>query len=366
MKAAAENKKLVVSQEALLHNWRRIREQLPADTKVLINLKADAYGLGAVPMGKFFENRAAYYSVAQAGEGRALRQAGIRTPVMVYNPPVEPDADFFEIRLEPVLYHPDQIRRYVDIATAMGLQNYPVHIKLNTGMNRSGLQPEDMAEVWAMLGTQTALRPVSLFSHLAAADDPAEDAFTQAQIEKFDALSVPWKKRFPALLRHVANTAAIFRFPEAHYDMVRPGISIYGYHTLMDMDPGLRPAVRLLGRITQTRRLKPGDTVGYNRTFRAKRPMEIALIPLGYADGIRRMLSNGPAYVRCGRHRCPFVGRVSMDMITVDITGSGARIGDWAEIIGEDPTVEQYARWYGTIPYEVLTSLDSRIPRIFE
>ncbi len=360
-----DNKALWISPAALRHNLDLIRGALAPDTRLWLNLKANAYGHDAPLMASLLRDRAAYLAVAQTSEGLQLKASDKRLPVVVYNPPVAPEPEFFSAGLQPVIYDIRQAQNYSQLMQGMGLTRYPVHIQLDTGMHRSGLMPGQNQDLLAFFRGQTALEPRSVFSHLAAADDPAEDDFTRAQIRLFDELSAPWKAAYPGLLRHLANTAGIFRFPESRFDMVRPGISIYGYHTLpADVAPGLHPVASLRARITQVREIRPGDTVGYNRTYRAPSARRIALVPTGYADGIRRLASERGLYVRCGTHRCPIVGRVSMDLITVDATGTSVKPGDTVEIFGRDPRVEDWARALQTIPYEILTDIHPRVPRI--
>lgn len=360
-----DNKTLWISPDALGHNLAEIRKALRPGTRLWLNLKANAYGHDATLVASIVGNDARYLAVAQASEGLRLKASNDRLPVVVYNPPVEPEPEFFAARLQPVIYDMGQARHYHDFLKSKGLERYPVHIQLDTGMHRSGLLTGQNSDLLDFFRGQSILEPRSIFSHLAAADDPGEDDFTRAQIRLFDELSRPWKVVYPGLLRHLANTAGIFRFPESHFDMVRPGISLYGYHTLpADAAPGLRPVASLRARITQVREIDAGESVGYNRTYRAPSPRRIALVPAGYADGIRRLASERGLYVRCGAYRCPIVGRVSMDLITVDATGTDVRPGDWVEIFGRDPRVEVWAGALQTIPYEILTDVHPRVPRI--
>ncbi len=357
-----DNTELLISQSALLHNLDVIRKAA-GGVRILVNLKADAYGLGAALLGSFLDGRVDYFSVAQAGEGLRLREAGVRGPVMVYQPPVEPDEAFFRARLEPVLYDSGQVRHYDKVMTSLGLRDYPVHAKLDTGMRRSGADSSAHRRLAEAIYRAGSMRLVSVFSHLAAADDPAEDAFTRQQISTFREMLAIWHGLFPGVWAHLANTAAIFRFPEAHFQMVRPGISLYGFHTLTDPMPDLRPVVNWRARIVLVKRVRRGDTVGYNRRYRVEHDMDLAVVPVGYADGLRRKL--GEAGIAFHREDCrlPVVGRISMDMTTVAVPGRcRLRRGDWVTVMdGRD--VQEWARLLDTIPYEILTSLGRRIPR---
>ncbi len=354
---------LWLSPEALDHNFRFFKSRAGKTIRILVNLKADAYGHGAVLIGKFLQHKTDYFSVAYANEGFQLRNAGISIPVLVFNPPTDPCRSFFEHRLEPVFYHTEQIRIYKQILVQLGINAYPVHLKLDSGMHRSGL-PAAQLDMAIKELKNPVFKLVSVYSHLAAADDPAEDSFTRKQISLFDRLSARVKQDFPRVIRHLANSAAAIRFPEAIYDMIRPGIGIYGYTTYEKAKNLLKPVASLQSAITQIREVDAGESVGYNRRFVATRKTRIALIPTGYGDGYFRLFGNGKAYVTIEGKPAPTIGTVSMDMLTVDITHiPQARIGSLVCIFGEKPSVYDLAQIARTIPYEITTALHERVLR---
>ncbi len=356
---------LLLDKQALIDNLNRIKELAGDRTRILINLKANAYGHGAVKLGKFLEDKADRFSVAYANEGLELRRAGIRTPVLVFNPPLYPGKDFFDAKLEPVLYDTAQAGIYIEAAKQQGLKHYPVHIKVDTGMHRSGLMPEKLNDLLKLLAGTDALRPVTVYSHLAAAEDPAEDRFTEAQKALFDRLARQTEDVFPGIIKHLANSAALVRFPDIRYDMVRPGLSVYGYTLVQGDEKNWRPVASLVSKVTQIREIDAGESVGYNRCFKAGKKSRVALIPVGYGDGYFRLFGNGNAYVNIEGERFPVIGNVSMDMITADVSGSKVKPGDKAVLFGKDPDVYELARIARTIPYEIVTAVSRRVPRLW-
>jgi alanine racemase len=355
-----------LSRERLAHNWAYIRSKTGEKVRILVNLKANAYGHGAVEIGRFLENKADYFSVACQGEGEQLRKAGIRTPILVYNPPVEWNESFFANGLEPALYDTEQAGRLIAFLRTKNIRGVSVHVKLDTGMHRSGLMPDKIPAMINILQSAEEVKLVGIFSHLAAADDPTEDRFTRLQIERFDR----WSREFfavrPDIIRHIANSSALFRFPEAYFDMVRPGLSVYGISPV-EGEPVkyLKPIGRLTNRITQIRQVAPGETVGYNRLHKVEKDSVIALVPTGYADGYKRALGLGKAYAVVKGNKAPVIGKINMDMITLDITGIDARVGDRVIFFGDDPRADELAVRAGTIPYEITTSVSHRVKRVW-
>ncbi|NPA43143.1 MAG: alanine racemase [Chlorobi bacterium] len=356
---------LRVSPSRIKNNLAYIRSRIPPGTRILVNLKANAYGHGAYLTGPVVEEEADYAAVACREEGMRLRRDGFGLPLLVYNPPLEWDDEFFEAGLEPVLYSVEQAATLLGYLAARRRGPVKVHIQLDTGMHRSGLMPDRTEEMIALLRDNPLVRVVSVFSHLAAADDPAEDEFTRGQIRLFERLSSRFRVLNPDLIRHIANSAAVFRFPEAAFDMVRPGLAVYGISPVEgEPEKVLRPVGQLTNRVTQVRTIGPGETVGYNRRFRAERPVRVALIPVGYGDGYKRALGLGKGYVLIRQRRAPLIGVVNMDMITVDVTAvPGVEPGESAVLIGDDPSAAELARRAGTIPYDILASLTARVRR---
>ncbi len=359
--------RLLLSKERLLHNLTYIRSYLHNDTKILVNLKANAYGHGARLIGLFLQDKADYFSVACQKEGEDLRQAGIQTPLLVYNPPVDWNADFFASRLEPVLYDIEQAESLISFLKENRLTGIKVHVKLDTGMHRSGLMPGKANRMISLLKTNDRTELVSVFSHLAAADDPSEDDFTLHQLRVFRELSARFYEVNHRIIRHIANSSAVFRLPETRFDMVRPGLSVYGISPVEGKpDNMLKPVARWVTRITQIRRIKKGETVGYNRRFKAARDSIIALIPVGYGDGYKRTLGNGVGQVTVHGKRVPVIGKVNMDMLTLDVTDVEANTGDEVVLFGDAPRVKELARLAGTIPYEITASLTQRVKRMWQ
>nr|MDE5945534.1 alanine racemase [Rikenella sp.] len=244
-----------------------------------------------------------------------------------------------------------------------GITGAAIHLKLDTGMHRLGFVPEEIGTLCELLGQESAVRVRSIFSHLAASEDPAEDDFTRGQIALFREMSARIVDALgdESILRHVCNSAGIARFPEAHLDMVRLGVGLYGIE-----DPELQPVATLRTQIVQIKQLRPGDTVGYNRRGVVERPMRTATIPIGYADGMDRGLGRGAGRVEIRGMLCPTVGNICMDTCMIDVTElPEAAVGDEVVVFGERPTVREVAEVLGTISYEVLTSVSARIKRIY-
>ncbi len=357
-----------LSRDRLLHNFRYIRGLLHKNTRILVNLKANAYGHGAGPIGLFLDDKADYFSVACQWEGEQLRKAGIESPVLVYNPPLDWNKSFFENQLTPAVYNVDQLDRLINFVRENRLGKIKVHIKIDTGMHRSGLMPEHVERMIRLLKSQSVVEPEGVFSHLAAADDPAEDDFTKRQIETFRTLSQKFFEINPGLIRHLANSSALLRQLDCEFDMVRPGLSIYGISPVEgEAGKKLKPVGQLVSRITQLREIGTGETVGYNRLFKARRPSKIALIPTGYADGYKRALGSGKGQVLLNGQLVPVIGKVSMDMITLDVTEvENVKIGDRVTLFGDKPGAWELARLVKTIPYEITTSVSARVRRVWK
>ena len=349
-----------------LANYSYFRGLLKPETKLLVLVKANAYGHGAVEFASMMQQAGAdYLAVALPVEGVELRQAGISLPILVLTAGTDFFEEIIDNRLEPGIPNLDTLKEFVACLEARHIENYPIHIKLDTGMHRLGFMKSELDALMAYLRKCKAVRVKSVYSHLAAAEDPAQDEFTLGQValfeEGFTALSesLGYKP-----MRHILNSAGIERFPQYQFDMVRLGIGIYGISAL----PGVKltPVASLKVKVLQVKSLTPDDgTIGYSR--RGKIPasgMEIATIPVGYADGLDRHLGCGAASFSVAGHRAKTVGNICMDMCMIDVTGLGVKVGDTVTIFGEDPTVEELAKILGTIPYEILTSVPRRIERV--
>lgn len=359
---------LEVDLAAMKKNLNYFRQHLPQHHPIVAMVKAGSYGTGDVDVARMLQHEGVrYLAVAFADEGVTLRKKGITMPIVVLNA----DQDSFDMMiahdLEPEIYsfHSlDAFRRAVHHAHR---EAYPIHIKLDTGMHRLGFVDDDVDLLGRAIHLDTTLRVASIFSHLSSADVPAEDDFTRQQIAAFDYMSqqlTEWLDYKP--LRHIANSAAIVRFREAHFDMCRLGLGLYGFG--YEHNEKLIPVATLSTRIVQIKNLAQGESIGYGRAARTEREMVTATIPVGYADGLDRHLGNGRWEVIVGGKRAPIVGRVCMDSAMIDITGiTGVEVGDTVTIFGPEAgnTLEDMARVLDTISYEIMTSISARVKRIY-
>ncbi len=347
-------------------NFRYFRSRLKPSTKLLVLVKANAYGHGAVEFASMLQSEGAdYLAVALPVEGMELRRNGISLPILVLTAGTDFFPEIVENRLEPGIPNLYTLKAFCDYLASRGITDYPVHIKLDTGMHRLGFMTSELGPLTDFLGSRREIFVKSVYSHLAAAEDPSEDAFTLGQIDMFmhnagrvgDALGY-------RPMWHILNSAGIERFPQYQFDMVRLGIGIYGISAL----PGVRlaPVASLKVKVLQVKHLLPEDgTIGYGRKGHvAPGGTVIATIPAGYADGVDRRLGCGAASFNVNGHRAPTIGNICMDMCMLDVTGIDVSVGDTVTIFGEDPTVSEIASILGTIPYEVLTSVPRRIERI--
>lgn len=366
MYLSSDFSRLEINLRGCLENYRYFRSKLEASTKLLVLVKANAYGHGAVQFASLMEKAGAdYLAVAYPIEGIELRQAGIKAPVMVLTAGTDSFEQIVNYGLEPGIPNMYSLRILCDVLEKRGMTGFPIHVKLDTGMHRLGFMPDEIPELLDFLATCQSVRVKSVYSHLAAADDPCCDDFTLGQISMFkenaDRLTeaLGYKP-----LYHVLNSAGIERFPQYQFDMVRLGIGIYGVSAI----PGnhLSPVASFKCKILQVKTLKPGDgTIGYGRHGKiASEGTIIATIPVGYADGVDRHLSCGKGHFVVNGHKVPTIGNICMDMCMLDITGIDAKVGDTVTIFGEDPTITELASILGTIPYEILTSVPRRIERI--
>ncbi len=358
--------RLEINLNGCLENYRYFRSRLETSTRLLVLVKANAYGHGAVQFASLMEEAGAdYLAVAYPVEGVELRQAGIKSPVMVLTAGTDSFEQMINYGLEPGIPNMYSLRILCDVLQKRGMYDFPVHIKLDTGMHRLGFMTDEIKELIDFLKTCREVKVRSVYSHLAASDDPSCDDFTVSQAGMFkanaDIISDALGYR---PLYHLLNSAGIERFPQYQFDMVRLGIGIYGVSAI----PGnhLAPVASFKCKILQIKALDPVDgTIGYGRHGKiAPEGTVIATIPVGYADGLDRHLSRGNASFMLNGHRVPTIGNICMDMSMLDITGVDAKVGDTVTIFGEDPTISELAEILGTIPYEILTSVPRRIERI--
>lgn len=361
-----EFSRLEINLGGCLENYKYFRSKLAPATKLLVLVKANAYGHGAVEFASLMENAGAdYLAVAYPVEGIELRQAGIKSPIMVLTAGTDSFEQIINYGLEPGIPNIYSLKVLCDVLEKRGMSDFPIHIKLDTGMHRLGFMTNELDDLLEFLKTCSCVKVKSVYSHLAAADDPSCDEFTLGQIELFkknaDRLSdaVGYKP-----LYHVLNSAGIERFTQYQFDMVRLGIGIYGVSAI----PGntLHHVASFKCKVLQVKRLQPSDgTIGYGRHGKiAPEGTVIATIPVGYADGVDRHLSRGKGFFTINGHRVPTIGNICMDMCMLDVTGLDVKVGDTVTIFGENPTISELADLLGTIPYEILTSVPRRIERI--
>ena len=356
---------LEVNLDAILHNVNRVRSMLGRGVKLMGMVKAFAYGSGISEIGALLEdNGVDYLGVANADEGAELRESGINRPVLVMIPEESSFDTIIRYNLEPELYSFRILEGFIMAAERYGLSDWPVHIKLDTGMHRLGFQPEDAERLTQLLRNIGTVRVASVFTHLAATESEADDDRTRRQAAVFESvyeyLSAGLGYR---PLRHILNSSGILRFPGFQYDMVRLGIGLYGLASVDDLK--MKHTSRFLSRISQAKVVKAGEPVGYGYTDAADNDRVIATIPVGYADGLSRQMGNGRGSVWIRGRRVPIVGIVCMDMFMADITGTGATEGDSVEIFGDNIPVREVARVCNTIPYEIITSIPPRVKRVF-
>ena len=349
------------------HNLSVIRKKLKSKTKILAMVKAQSYGSGLEKMAAFLEQQGVdYLGVAYVDEGVELRKHGIKTPILVMNPEEESFDLCIEHQLEPAIYSFNQLDQFIKELIFAKQSNFPVHLKFDTGMRRLGFEPEDWSELVAVIQSQPEIRVAGVYSHLADADNIRDKRFTNLQYKKFEEICLRLQNGLGCtFIRHLLNSEGVFHFPEFQLDMVRVGIAMYGISTDINIHKLLLPVIQWQSAISQIKTLKVGEFVGYSRTFKATKSTKIAIIPVGYADGFKRSLSNGKGGVYIDGKYCPTVGRVCMDMIMVDVTNLTVKEGDSVEIIGVNQTLDKLAESLQTIPYEVLTSISKRVHRVY-
>lgn len=357
---------LEVNLEAIVRNLNYYRSFMKPETKMVCMVKASAYGAGSVEIAKTLQDhRVDYLAVAVADEGADLRKAGITGNIIIMNPEMSTFNMLFQYDLEPEVYSFALLEALIKAAEKEGITNFPVHLKLDTGMHRLGFDPEhDLPALIDRLQHQTALLPRSVFSHFVGSDSPDFDAFSAHQFELFDKASRQLQEAFPyKILRHICNSAGIERFPERHLDMVRLGLGLYGIDPIDNRV--LNNVTTLKTTILQIHEVSPEDTVGYSRRGHLTRKSRIAAIPIGYADGIDRHLGCGHCYCLVNGQKAPYVGNICMDVCMIDVTDIDCKEGDTVEIFGDHLPVTVLSDVLGTIPYEVLTSVSERVKRVY-
>ncbi len=358
---------LEIDLKALAHNYRFLRSKINPETKFLAVVKAYGYGSEAVRIAQeLVELGVDYFAVAYVKEGVILREAGIQTPILVLHPQPVNFEMLIDKCLEPSLYSPRVLREFLHAAKAKEQKQYPVHIKFNTGLNRLGFWDNDVDYIADQIEGRDELKIVSIFSHLAASEDPEEKIFSKTQIEAFEKIAHEVAHKLPDNpFKHMLNTSGIINYPEAHYEMVRSGIGLYGYGNHPDVDRELQPVVTLKSVISQRHKIEPDETVGYNRAFTSDRFRITATIPLGHADGIGRQYGRHKGIVMVQGKEAPIIGNVCMDMMMIDVTDIDCREGDEVIVFGKGHSAEEQAARADTISYELITGISQRVKRIF-
>jgi alanine racemase len=356
-----------VNMHALANNYYYFRSLLNPNVKLMGMVKANGYGIGAVEVAVCLANCGIdALAVAYTDEGVQLREAGISLPILILEPNVTDFAPLFKHRLEPELFSIRSLKAFAQGAKEFNAEKtFKAHLKLDTGMNRLGFKPNETSELLELLKENSNVEITSIFTHFAASEDETHDAFTQNQINDFENRCAQISAvlgYYPTL--HAANTGGIQRWKNAQFDMVRLGIGLYGVSAFEDEQKMLRNVGSLKTRIVQIKTVLPNDSVGYGRTFTSNQEMKIAVLPIGYADGFRRSLSNGKGKVFIHGKACPVAGRVCMDVCMVEVTHLGVQEGDEAIIFNEDHSIIDFANDCETIAYEVLTSIPQRVKRI--
>jgi alanine racemase len=358
---------LEIDLNALESNLKYFRSCVSSPTKIMAMVKAHGYGSGTHEIAYQLQSSGIdYLAVAYADEGMELRKKGVSVPVMVMNPERENLVEMLDYGLEPDIYNFNMLEQLLHTMENAGITEAGIHLEFDTGMHRLGFSGKDVPELIRQLNRQKGLRVKSVFSHLAASDDPAYDAFTKRQIADFKEI----RQAFGALsgsipLFHILNTAGILRFPEAQMDMVRTGIGLYGVNPLTVQEQYLQPVATLRAGISQIRELAAGETVGYSGKGRLERDSRIAVITIGYADGFRRLLGNGRGHVWVNGKLAPVVGNVCMDMTMIDVSGIECQEGEAVEIFGNHRKIEDLALECETIPYEIIAGIAGRVKRIY-
>ena len=358
---------LEINLDAISHNLNFYKSKLKPTTKVMVMVKAFGYGNGSYEIAKLLaHHQVSYLGVAFADEGVELRKAGIKIPIVVMNPENSAFSTMIAYNLEPEIYNIDELNTFLQIAENQNLYNYPIHLKLNTGMNRLGFVEKDFDGLINLLKQTNLVEVASIFSHLATSDMPEERDFTLQQIQLFQKWSTFIKNELninPIL--HILNTSGIYNFGEYQMDMVRVGIGLYGVGNDTNEDAQLQNVATLKTVVLQINDVEKDTTVGYGRRFKAQRKSKIATIAIGYADGIRRSYGNGKGYVLVNNQKAFIAGTVCMDMLMIDVTDMDVKIGDEVIVFGNKLRITEVAKIWETIPYEVMTAISQRVKRIF-
>ncbi|MGZ8559547.1 MAG: bifunctional UDP-N-acetylmuramoyl-tripeptide:D-alanyl-D-alanine ligase/alanine racemase [Chitinophagaceae bacterium] len=359
---------LEINLNAIVHNVKVYQKQLKPSTKMMAMVKAFAYGSGGAEIAGILQyHKVDYLGVAYTDEGVELRRAGITLPIMVMNPEESAFESIVEYNLEPDIYSFSMLHSFEFFLQNEGLLRYPVHIEIETGMNRLGFPMDEIKTLAKHLETTTFLKVQTVFSHLAASEDPTQDEFTLQQFNLYmQAVQQLREKLNYTFIQHITNSAGIFRIPYLQLDMVRLGIGMYGIDSAVAHQSLLHPVATLKTTIAQLKNLKAGESVGYNRKAVLKKDAVIATVRIGYADGYSRKLGNGAGKMWVKDKLVPVTGSICMDMTMIDVTGvEGVQEDDEVIVFGKELPVQLLAEWAGTIPYEIMTSISQRVKRVY-
>ncbi|MDX6747071.1 alanine racemase [Polaribacter sp. PL03] len=358
---------LEIDGNALTHNLNYFKQKLKPETKILAVVKAFGYGSDGVQVAKFLEDKVDYFAVAYSHEGIALRNAGVKTPILVLHPQIPNLKDIVTYRLEPNLYNFKIFTAFLKLADEAPLMNYPIHLKFNTGLNRLGFWHTDIPKILSSLKETNHVKVQSIFSHLAASEDLEEQDFSINQINNFAYIVQQFFKHLnyePML--HILNTSGVVNYSKAQFDMVRVGIGLYGFGNDVKETAQLKNTHNLKSIISQIHIIKLGESVGYNRAFVAKRATKTATIPVGHADGLSRKLGNNKGFVMINNQKAPIIGNVCMDMIMVNITKIDCKEGDEVIIFNNQEMIQNIAEISETIVYETLTAISQRVNKMLK
>jgi alanine racemase len=357
--------KLNIDLSAIKHNLNFFKYQLQPETKILAMVKAQSYGGGIVEMAKFLEQQHInYFGVAYADEGATLVQHQITLPILVMNPEKDAFDTIVDNNLEPSIYSLDLLDSFISFLILKGINRYPIHIKLDTGMHRLGFTKNEIKELINTLNSQPEVYVKSIFSHLAVADDESENEFTKQQISQFEKFTKQVQNGIGYVVnKHISNSTGVVHHPAANFDMVRLGIGLYGL--IDEIKEKTRNALSFTTQISQIKKIVKGDSVGYGRAFVAEKDIKIAIIPVGYADGLRRELSQGKWELKIDNQTAPIIGNICMDMCMIDVSNLNCKVGDDVEIFGNSNSIFKMAKILNTIPYEIISSISDRVHRVY-
>ncbi|NIJ44114.1 alanine racemase [Wenyingzhuangia heitensis] len=363
-----ENKhvtELEIDLSALKHNYQYLKGKTANNTKILAVVKAFAYGLEPSNIASELEKEGVdYFGVAYANEGILLRENSITKPILVLHAQPDNYKLLIDYNLEPNIYSLYTLNRFLEFAKEQNLKEYPIHLKFNSGLNRLGFNGDELDELIGLIQHNKNIKVASAFSHIAASEDLNEQEFTQKQIFTFNNIITQLRLKLTnSFTVHMSNTSGVINYQNAHFDMVRLGIGLYGFGNDAKETDKLKNVATLKSVISQIRVVQKGDNVSYNRAFTAQKEEKIAIIPIGHADGFSRPLGCGRGYVTINGQKAYTSGNVCMDMILVNVTHINCKEGDPVIIFDNQKTVEQFASICNTISYEILTAISQRIKR---